>query len=93
MMVYVDEMRLWPGKSFSGKWCHMWADTLEELHDMADKIGLKRSWFQSGHPDGWKPDHYDLRTSKRIMALDNGAIVGNLKNVYRKWKEGLTSET
>lgn len=84
-MVYVDEMVFWPNKGFSGKWCHMWADTIKELHEMADKIGLKRSWFQPSK-GGWKPDHYDLRKSKQILALDNGAIMGSLRDVYQKWK-------
>lgn len=42
-MVYVDDL-ITCGKK--GAWCHMVADSLEELHEMADKIGLKREWFQ-----------------------------------------------
>lgn len=40
----------------------MVADTLEELHTYAAKIGLKRSYFEGvkkGHP------HYDLTKGKR----------------------------
>jgi hypothetical protein len=29
--------------------CHMWADTLDELMAMADRIGVARRWIQ-GHP-------------------------------------------
>ncbi|MDQ7818735.1 MAG: DUF4031 domain-containing protein [Melioribacteraceae bacterium] len=49
--------------------CHMIADTLEELHAMADKIGIKRKWFQekASHP------HYDICLSKKELAIENGA--------------------
>ena len=47
----------------------MTADTLEELHEMADKIGLKRSWFQGNS----NTPHYDIAASKRVLALENGA--------------------
>ena len=35
---------------------HLVADSIDELHIFADKIGLKRSWFQN-HP---KHPHYDV---------------------------------
>lgn len=47
------------------RWCHMVADTVDELHALAARIGLKRSWFQG--------DHYDLVPSKRAAALAAGA--------------------
>lgn len=69
MTIYVDEIRNW-GKR--GEWCHMMTDgDMEELHRMATKIGLKRSWFQGQnvrHP------HYDLRPSKRMLAIKAGAV-------------------
>lgn len=75
-MVYVDGLMEWPLGSVHGAervnyWCHMFADSLEELHDMALKIGMKRLWFQiskSGIP------HYDLSKSRRKMAVSLGAI-------------------
>lgn len=55
----------------SGYWCHMISDTndLDELHAMADRLGLKRRWFQT---DSSVP-HYDLRDSKRRKAIEYGA--------------------
>jgi hypothetical protein len=47
----------------------MLADTLPELHAMADQIGIKRKWFQ----DGSFP-HYDICKSKKKAALEYGAI-------------------
>lgn len=74
-MVYVDDLFHWPGHK--NMWCHMWADTEEELHSMARQIGLKRSWFQNkpGFP------HYDLYPSKRSKAL----IFGAMYMPFREW--------
>jgi hypothetical protein len=49
--------------------CHLVADTLEELHAMADRIGLRRAWFQpNSHP------HYDVSRSKRALTIQAGVI-------------------
>jgi len=67
-MIYVDELRRY-GKN-QRQWCHMMTDgDLEELHEMAVKIGLRREWFQDkpGHP------HYDLTASRRARAVILGA--------------------
>lgn len=50
--------------------CHLLADTLDELHVMAQSIGLKREWFQ----DKRSGKHYDLVPSKRAAAVAAGAI-------------------
>ncbi|HEX7021849.1 MAG TPA: DUF4031 domain-containing protein [Trueperaceae bacterium] len=56
-----------------GKRCHMVSDSgdLIELREMAARIGMRRSWFQRGGP-GETP-HYDLRPSKRALAVAAGA--------------------
>jgi hypothetical protein len=48
--------------------CHMFADTIDELHVLAGRIGLRRAWFQEkpGFP------HYDLTESKRRLAIAEG---------------------
>ena len=51
--------------------CHMTADTLDELHGMADKIGMERRWFQA--PPKASHPHYDIPESKRAKALALGA--------------------
>ena len=48
--------------------CHMLADTVEELHEMSEKIGVARKWFQST-----RYPHYDICKSKRALAVEFGA--------------------
>ncbi|WMR31055.1 DUF4031 domain-containing protein [Metapseudomonas otitidis] len=70
MTVYVDNARI---KWANRLWCHLVADSLEELHDFAFKLGLKRSWYQgsASYP------HYDITTSSRLIALSIGAQAGS----------------
>jgi hypothetical protein len=66
MAVYVDEEGIrWRGR----EWCHLVADSLDELHSFADRLGLQRRWFQSKtlYP------HYDVTKSVRVRALALGA--------------------
>ncbi len=68
MPVYVDDMRAGFGRMVM---CHMVADTVAELHAMADTIGVNRRWYQ-GPPVTLMP-HYDIALSKRALALQAGA--------------------
>lgn len=52
------------------QWCHMYADTPEELDRLAAAIGLRLAWVQ----DHTWLRHYDLTPSKRVLALANGAV-------------------
>ena len=65
MTVYVDDAGvLKDGR----KWYHLAADTVEELHAFAERIGLKPEWFQEkNYP------HYDVTKYKRNQALREGA--------------------
>lgn len=70
----VDEIRVWPGKKprcFASGSCHLTCDgDVEELHAFAEKLGLRREWFQRG-----RVPHYDLTPRKREVALGLGAVV------------------
>lgn len=66
-MVYVDDMNYPYGRM---KLCHMFADTIEELQQMADKIGIDRKWFQDKRKDF---PHYDVSLSKKKLAIKYGA--------------------
>lgn len=54
------------------KMCHMLADTDDELHEMAAKIGVNRKWWQS--PEKTSGSHYDIASSKRTLAVQFGAV-------------------
>lgn len=68
MTVYVDDMRAQYGRMVM---CHMVADTDDELHAMADKIGVARRWHQKA---GTYRSHYDIALSKRALAVQHGAV-------------------
>lgn len=81
MAVYVDEaVWEWKGK----KWCHLLADSLEELHEFAQKIGLQKSWFQQ--PPKVRYPHYDITESRRMVAIKKGAIEVNRRDTIVKAK-------
>lgn len=69
MPVYVDDMKARFGWMVM---CHMVADTTDELHAMADRIGVARKWYQ-GLPKTCHP-HYDIAFSKRALAVAAGAV-------------------
>lgn len=65
-MIYVDKLR-WFGLH---RWCHMVTDgPIDELHIFANRIGLKREWFQEKS----STPHYDLTTAMRERAVKAGA--------------------
>lgn len=78
-------------------WSHMVSDFGEdELHEMAQKLGLKREWFQS-RPKA-SAAHYDITPPKRALAIMLGAVevtsrelvLRNYDGSYRRglWKPG-----
>ena len=67
MSVYVDDpVTLWRGQ----RWAHLMADTLEELHAFAARLGIPRRAFQ----DKTSGAHYDVNSDMRSIALALGAI-------------------
>lgn len=79
MSVYVDDAFISARVGrITAKWCHMTADTLEELHEMAEKIGMRREWFQDK-----RIPHYDLVESRRSRAIELGAIEVNTRERAR----------
>lgn len=84
-MVYVDPLMRYGG-SATFKWkdsCHLFADTVEELHIFASLVGMRREWFQD------KPSlkHYDLNARRRIVAVARGAIELNRYDAVMKWRQ------
>lgn len=68
-MILVDKIFKWPGPRGYNEWCHMVStNNLVELHEFAERLGLKREWFQDK-----RMPHYDLTASKRRLAVKLGA--------------------
>jgi len=77
-MVYVDPLQTYSlsqyrdrqaarvGVRTGHRWCHLVADTSNELHAFAERLGLKRAWYRNGH--------YNLTPSKRAQAVAAGAV-------------------
>jgi hypothetical protein len=70
MSVYVDDVRHAFGRMVM---CHLWADTLDELLAMVDRIGVPRKWLQQPPHAAWV--HFDISLSKKRLALEAGAIL------------------
>lgn len=72
MRIYVDAaIHSWRGKL----WCHMFAANIEDLHQFAEEIGMRREWFQDplvSRKVSWP--HYDITSQRRKVALELGAI-------------------
>ncbi|NLC60669.1 MAG: DUF4031 domain-containing protein [Gammaproteobacteria bacterium] len=67
MTVYVDDpVTLWRGR----RWAHLMADTLDELHDFAARLGLPRRAFQNKTSGA----HYDITAELRLQAIALGAM-------------------
>ena len=88
MAVYVDFMQI----KFKGyRWCHMLADSLQELHDFAAFIEVDPRLF---HRNASYP-HYDITVQMRETAIAQGAIPADRKKIIecaKKLKVELQSE-
>lgn len=74
MAVYIDGERNGFGRMVM---CHMFADSVAELQEFADKIGMDRNWFQ---PLSFP--HYDVSLSRRARAVQLGAIEVSRREGY-----------
>ena len=70
MTVYVDDVRHRFGRMIM---CHMWADSLDELLTMADRIGVARKWLQRPPQASWV--HFDISLDKKRNAIAAGATL------------------
>ncbi|WP_041642529.1 DUF4031 domain-containing protein [Azoarcus olearius] len=86
MTVYVDALGLngWQLHGRPVQSCHMFCDgeDHEELHAIAQTIGLKRAWLRSG---GGRP-HYHLTPGKRVLAIAAGAVPVGRSLAVRIWR-------
>src|SRR3546814_8311968 len=63
MRIYVDAaIHRWRGKL----WCHMFSPNIDDLHQFAREIGMRREWFQDPRTSSkisWP--HYDISAQRR----------------------------
>ena len=90
MPVYIDDMyKHSMGKFRRMKMSHMVADTLDELYEMADKIGVSRKWVQNLEL-GKGRVHFDIAMNARKKAVQNGAIEISMRSLVMlcfHWKD------
>ena len=73
MTVRVDDA-IWPWRG--RRWAHLVSDThLEELHDLAHRIGMPYMAFQG--------DHYDVHEDLRRLAIGLGAVATPARDLVR----------
>lgn len=87
MTVYVDSARNPYGRMLMS---HMVADGVEELFEMADRIGVARRHFQPG-----SFPHFDLSQSYRSRVVNAGAVVVDrygLVAVMRRYRQRLRED-
>lgn len=56
---------------------HMVADTFEELHAFAEKIGVKKHFFHRAEV----AHHYDINQDQFALAVQNGAKIVSSKEI------------
>jgi hypothetical protein len=92
MAVYVDDSHI-PAQVQNGSrthdstWCHLFADSQDELHEFAGRLGLKRSYFQPGKGNRSWTWHYDVTAGKRAESVKLGAVEVTWRDSVRIMRE------
>jgi hypothetical protein len=77
-VILVDKPQVYQTRLRYKTWSHMVtdADSFDELHAMAERIGLRREWFQG--------DHYDVTPSRRAAAVKLGAVAVSSRELVQR---------
>lgn len=96
-MIYVDKLKIASnykdlqakkvGSRNNHEWCHMWSDNIDDLHNMAIAIGMKKKWFQNDR----RLPHYDLSPSRRRKAIKLGAKEVGIRELINHMRYNLRS--
>jgi hypothetical protein len=74
MSVYLDDWRQRATiREHTSRWSHLTADTQDELHAFAERLGIPRRAFQT-KPGKPSFDHYDIPEEMRGRAIELGAV-------------------
>ena len=80
MAVYVDALRDYGWRH--GPSCHLIGDSVEELIEFAESMGMRRDWFQAK-----STPHFDLTADGRAVAVSMGAIELTNRQLIGKIRE------
>ena len=80
MAVYVDNLCDWGWHR--GPSCHLIADSVSELIEFAESIGLRPEWFQQK-----SSPHFDLTAASRRQAVLRGAVELDRRAVVHKLRQ------
>jgi len=90
--VYVDDWRqLATVGDITSRWSHMTADSTEELHAFAERLGLPRRAFQQKRSNPVY-DHYDLTEELREKAISIGVVAVSWREAARLRRKRLSLE-
>jgi hypothetical protein len=78
--VYVDALRDYGWRH--GPSCHLIGDSVEELIEFAESMGMRREWFQAK-----STPHFDLTADGRAAAVSMGAIELTNRQLIGKIRE------
>lgn len=80
-MIYIDKPKKYNNIAYS----HMISETLTELHQFAEKIGIPRRMFHN--PIGKNKPHYDVKEEYFANVIEQGAILTDSKKIVNILKE------
>lgn len=66
-------------------YCHMVASSIEELHEFAESIGVKKCWYENKR--GKNQPHYDIKGYSITKALRNGAELVTRRELFEFLEE------
>jgi len=71
-------------------WSHMVSDNIKDLHIFAERIGIKKCWYNNKR--GKNQPHYDVRKTKLQEAINAGAKLVTRKELFLFLKENYESK-
>jgi hypothetical protein len=78
--VYVDKLVDYGWRH--GPSCHLIADSVDELIEFAESMGMRREWYQP-----LSSPHFDLTADGRALAVEKGAIELDNRQLVAKLRE------
>ena len=87
LTVYVDDWRQ-PAtvRGRADRWSHLLADDPDELHALAQALGIPRRGYQV-HRRSAALNHYDLPEVLRLEAIERGAVAVTWREMARLTRE------